>query len=53
MFCKEKDLINPLCPCVTNSSRIPKILILKQQRIIKKKFYERREYESVDEKSLT
>ena len=45
--------VNPLCPCVTNSSRIAKISILKLEGIIKKFSYERRDYESVDEKSLS
>ena len=41
---------NPLCPNMTNSSCIAKISILRI--IIKKISYERRDYESVDEKSL-
>ena len=45
--------VNPLCPCVMNSSRIAKISILKQAGIIKIIFYERRDNESVDEKSLS
>ena len=28
-YAREMQHINPLCPCVTNSSRIAKILILK------------------------
>ena len=48
-----KLAINPLCPCVTNSSRIAKISILKLEGSIKKISYERRDYESVDEKSLS
>ena len=35
------------------SARIDKILILKLEGIIKKISYERRDYESVDEKSLS
>ena len=44
--------LNSLCPNRTNSSCIAKILILKKEGIIKKISYERRDYESVDEKSL-
>ena len=44
--------LNPLCPRVTNSSRIAEISILKWEGIVKKS-YERRAYESVDEKSLS
>ena len=40
----------PLCPGVTNSSRIAKISILKLERTIKMISYERRDYESVDKK---
>ena len=34
-------------------TRLAKILILIKEGIIKKNFYERRDYESVDEKSLS
>ena len=44
--------VNPLCPCVTNSSRIAKISILNKKGSSKIS-YERRAYESVDEKSLS
>ena len=40
---------NPLVP----SARMDEILILKLEEIIKKISYERRDYESVDEKSLS
>ena len=49
----ERLFVNPLSPCVTNSSCIAKILILKQEGIIQKISYERRDYESVGEKSLS
>ena len=39
-------------PSVHKSVRIAKITILKLEGIIKKISYERRDYESVDEKSL-
>ena len=42
--------INPLCPCVTNSSRSAKISILYKKGSLKKFPNERRDYESVDEK---
>ena len=45
--------INPLLPIAHKSARIDKILILILEGIIKKISYERRDYESVDEKSLT
>ena len=45
---------NPLVPIAHKSARIGKISILKLEGIIKKKnSYERRDYESVDEKSLS
>ena len=46
-------LINPLMAIVASMQRSAKILILIQEGIIKKISYERREYESVDEKSLS
>ena len=46
-------LINPLLPVAYKSARIDKISILKLEGIIKKISYERRDYESVDEKSLS
>ena len=45
--------INPLLPIAHKSARIGKISILKLEGIIKKISYERRDYESVDEKSLS
>ena len=45
--------INPLLPIEHKSARIDKISILKLEEIIKKISYERRDYESVDEKSLS
>ena len=45
--------INPLLPIAHKSARIDKISILKLKGIIKKISYERRDYESVDEKSLS
>ena len=45
--------INPLVPIAHKSARIGKISILKLEGIIKKISYERRDYESVDEKSLS
>ena len=44
--------INPLLPIAHKSARIGKISILKLEGIIKKNSYERRDYESIDEKSL-
>ena len=44
---------NPLVPSAHKSVRISKISILKLEGIIKKISYERRDYESVDEKSLS
>ena len=45
--------INPLLPIAYKSARIDKISILKLEGIIKKISYERRDYESADEKSLS
>ena len=45
--------INPLVPSAHKSVRIAKISILKLEGIIKKISYERRDYESVDENSLS
>ena len=45
-------IFNPLLPIAHKSARIDKISILKLEGIIKKS-YERRDYESVDEKSLS
>ena len=45
--------VNPLLPIAYKSARIDKISILKLEGIIKKISYERRDYESVDEKSLS
>ena len=45
--------INPLLPIAHKSAQIDKISILKLEGIIKKISYERRDYESVDEKSLS
>ena len=45
--------INPLVPSAHKSVRIDKISILKLEGIIKKISYERRDYESVDEKSIS
>ena len=44
---------NPLLPSAANMRRSAKILILILEGIIKKITYERRDYESVDEKSLS
>ena len=46
-------LFNPLLPIAHKSAQIDKISILKLEGIIKKISYERRDYESVDEKSLS
>ena len=46
-------LFNPLLLSAHKSARIFKISILKLEGIIKKISYERRDYESVDEKSLS
>ena len=45
--------INPLVPSAHKSVRKAKILILKLEGIIKKISYERCDYESIDEKSLS
>ena len=45
--------VNPLLPIAHKSARIDKISILKLEGIIKKISYERRDYESVDEKCLS
>ena len=45
--------LNPLVPIAHKSAQIDKISILKLEGIIKKISYERRDYESVDEKSLS
>ena len=47
------DSINPLLPSVPYMTRLAKTLILISEGIIKKNSYERRAYESVDEKSLS
>ena len=44
---------NPLLPIAHKSARIDKISILKLEGITKKISYERRDYDSVDEKSLS
>ena len=46
-------IFNPLVPSAHKSVRISKISILKLEGIIKKISYERRDYESVDENSLS
>ena len=45
--------VNPLLPNVPQREHLVKNLILILERIIKKFSYERRDYESVDEKSLS
>ena len=45
--------INPLLPSAAYMRRSAKILILIEEGIIKKISYKRRDYESVDEKSLS
>ena len=45
--------LHPLLPIMYKSARIDKISILKLEGIIKKISYERRDYESVEEKSLS
>ena len=49
----ETNWINPLLPNGTICSRIVKISFLKKLGIIEKISYERRDYETVDEKSLS
>ena len=46
-------IINPLTPRRALVAPFTEILILIKEGIIKKIFYERRAYESVDEKSLS
>ena len=46
-------LINPFPPSVPIWHRLTKLSILILETIIKKISYERRDYESVDEKSLS
>ena len=48
----ENVYINPLLPNVPQREPLEKFLILILEGIIKKNSYERRAYESVDEKSL-
>ena len=50
---RNTTCFNPLLPSVHKSARIAKILILKLKGIIKKIFYDRRNYELVYEKSLS
>ena len=50
---KKVDWINPLLPIAHKSARIGETSILKLEGIIKKISYEHRDYESVDEKSLS
>ena len=50
---KFTNFFNPLLPIAYKSARIDKILILKLEGIIKQISYERRDYESVEEKSLS
>ena len=49
----SRQSVNPLLPIAHKSARIDKISILKLEGIIKKISYERRDYESVDGKSLS
>ena len=49
----ERFLFNPLLPSVSCMARLAKILILIYEGINKNNSYERRDYESVDEKSLS
>ena len=55
MFIRVENIhnlrINPFVPSVLNIVRLTKISILIEEGIIKKVSYERRAYESVDEKS--
>ena len=46
-------MFNPLVPSAANMRRNAKILILILEGIIKKISYERRDYESVDDKNLS
>ena len=50
---KFRNLYNPLVPSAHKSVRIAKTSILKLEGIFKKISYDRRDYESVDEKSLS
>ena len=50
---ERKDVINPFPPSVPIWHRLAKLSILILEGIIKKISYERRDYESVDEKSLS
>ena len=50
---KFTNFFNHLLPIAYKSARNDKISILKLEGIIKKNFYERRDYESVEEKSLS
>ena len=49
----DEQTINPLVPNAHESVRIAKISILKLEWITQKMSYECRDYESVDEKSLS
>ena len=53
LYSSEFWPINPLLPSAANMRRSAKTLILILEGIIKKNSYERRDYESVDEKSLS
>ena len=50
---KFTNLFNPVLPSAANMRRSAKILILISEEIIRKISYDRRDYESVDEKSLS
>ena len=52
LLCSYKN-INPLLPNVPQRERLAKILNLILEGIVKKISYERRDYESVDEKILS
>ena len=45
--------LNPLTPRKTQVSPLTEVSILFQEGIVKKNFYERHAYESVDEESLS
>ena len=49
----DANHLNPLLPNVLQRERLAKILILIKENIIKQISYERRDYESVDEKILS
>ena len=51
--CFVSLVFKPLLPIARKNARIGKISILKLEGIIKKNYYERRDNESVDEKSLS